>query len=226
MAQFKDMPDDDAYQALFDLNRDALQGLPTSIPPFERHGIYVSFPLEKIKPFVDAYFHPSKPVLEFEEYLISSYKIDPEKLIVLCYRGTDKSIEVPPAPIEKYIEVAQQRLKEDPSLQVLVQTDQQQAIDAVRSAIPQAIVFAELPATDSKLAIHNLPVEGVFGVPRSELAKRLLGVTHLMSRAKVIVTHTGNMAAWIALYRGRNTGLYQFDSQAALRDPHGELVLI
>ena len=112
-------------------------------------------------------------------------------------------------------------LEANPDCHILIQTDQIQARDEMLIALPNAIVLKNMPVTRRSVAVHNLDVQQEFGISRSELAIRLLAMTVLMSRMKFVVSHTGNLSAWIAIYRGRPDGFYQFDSEGKLRDPLG-----
>jgi hypothetical protein len=224
MIQFKDEPTDDPYGSLFAISELADRSLPDKIPAFERHGVYASFPLGVLRRYVDAYFKPSAKVLAFEAYLVRKYDLDTEQAIVLVYRGTDKGIEVRETPIDQYISVAAQLKLMNPNMKVIIQTDQSQAVEAVISKFPDAIHFEELPTTSGKAVIHNLDIGNEFEITKSELAIRLLAMIHLLSRAKYVVTHTGNIGAWIALYRGSSSGLFQFDTNCTLRDPTGAAI--
>ncbi len=90
--------------------------------------------------------------------------------------------------------------------------------------LPQAVWFRELPATSGGTAIHNLDVAAEFGVGKAEIAMRLLAMTYLVAQAKYVVTHTGNLGAWVAIYRGRPDGLYQFCADGKLRGPDGAVL--
>ena len=38
------------------------------------------------------------------------------------------------------------------------------------------------------------------------------------------MTHTGNLGAWVAIYRGRPDGVYQFFEDGKLRGPDGAVI--
>jgi len=144
--------------------------------------------------------------------------------LVIVYRGTDKELEVRLAPIEAYIEVALRLRQLDPTLAVCVQTEQAEARNAVLAAIPDAIFLRDLPVTTGAVGIHRLPIQQQFGMRRIDLAIRLLAMTYLYSQFKFVVSHTGNIGLWLAIYRGHSAGFYQFDAQAVLRDPTGQVI--
>ena len=224
MLPFKDDPADDLHARLFEPPAPGPEELPMQRLEFERHGIYAKYSLADIKPYIDVYFRPSAAVLAFERQLVESYGIDPGMTIALLYRGTDKASEVKPAPIEAYIAAAQALLLQHPGLRMVIQSDQAQAVAAVLEAIPGAVAFKELPTTSGNVVMHRLRIEEEFAISRSIFSVRLLAVMHLLSRCRFVVSHTGNVGAWVALFRGSGAGFYQFDAGQVLRDPDGVAV--
>ena len=103
----------------------------------------------KASALANSLFAPSDSVLELAEVLRRSAGVDPENSIGICYRGTDKKIEIDIAPIERYIEIASAILDmHGEQLQILIQTDQIQARDTVVKAFGNRTKFiAHLPAT-------------------------------------------------------------------------------
>ena len=224
LREFKDDMAQDSYEWLFLSRPRCSADQPDQIPAFERHGIYVSFPLDVLKQYAELYFRPHPRVLAFADQLVASYGLDLSKTIVLLYRGTDKSIEVEPATPESYAAVARSLMAAEDGLRVVCQTDQAQARDTILSELPGTIWFSELPVTEGTQAIHNLNVPAEFGIGKAEIALRLLAMTYLVAHAKYVVVHTGNIGAWVAVYRGRPHGLYQFCEDGKLRGPTGQVL--
>ena len=224
LREFKDDPNEESYDWLFEARPRGPADQPDQWPVFERHGIYASFPLGVLAVYADLYFRPHARVTAFADQLVARYGLDLSRTIVLLYRGTDKSMEVAPASTEDYVAVARSLMAQEDGLTVLCQTDQAQARDAILLDLPGAVSFSELPVTGGATAIHNLDVSAEFGLGKSELALRLLAMTTLVAQAKYVVTHTGNLGAWVALYRGRSDGLYQFCEDGKLRGPAGTVV--
>ena len=54
---------------------------------------------------------------------------------------------------------------------------------------------------------------------RKDLAKRMIAITIILSKCAYVITSTGNVGAWISIYRGTASNLYQFDANAQLRAP-------
>ena len=224
LRDFKDDGGEDAYRWLFEGRERRGADLPGLLPAFERHGVYASFALDVLGAYADLYFRPHARVLAFADSLTAAYGLDLERTIVLLYRGTDKSIEVQPAAPEDYAAVARALMARESGLTVVCQTDQAQARDTILQQIEGAVSFRELPVTEGNMAIHNLDVSSEFGLSRSQVALRLLGMTYLVAHAKYVVTHTGNLGAWVAIYRGKPDGLYQFCEDGHLRGPDGSVL--
>jgi hypothetical protein len=224
MMAFKEGRSDDPYLSLFApaSNRDDVVALPYA--GFQHHGIYATFDLPILKQYATAYFAPSASVMAFEHAITEKYGLVAENTLAIVYRGTDKITEVTPTPVERYIEAAQAILRANPALAVVIQTDQAQALQAVKAAFPNAIHFEEMPVTSGTTAIHGLELQRQFAVSKSMFAIRMLAITHLLAKMKYIVTHTGNIGLWLALYRGNNANFYQFDIDMNLRDPGGNII--
>jgi hypothetical protein len=68
-----------------------------------------------------------------------------------------------------------------------------------------------MPVSTTGRVVHDLD-DATLGISRCEFGLLLVAVAHLLSKADLVINHTGNMALWIALWRGHARGLYQFDS--------------
>lgn len=224
LAPFKERPDADAYRVLF--APEPISATFESLVPMviDHHGVYASLNLPELKRYATLYFNPSAEAKAFEAQILRGYDLNPHNTMALVYRGTDKASEVPPTPIEEYISVALAARRRNPGLQVIIQTDQEQALQAVIGAIPDAIFFKELPTTSGATVLHDLPLEDQFKISKTGFAIRMLAVIHLLSSVKYVVTHTGNIGLWLACYRGHSEGFYQFDRDLKLRGPGGEVI--
>jgi hypothetical protein len=166
-------------------------------------------------------FAPSDSVSELAEVLRRSAGVDPENSIGICYRGTDKKIEVDVAPIERYIEIASAISDmHGEQLQIFIQTDQIQARDAVVKAFGDRTKnIAMLPATNKEIAVHNLNLSNEFGLDRDTFAASMLASMTILAKCKYLILHTGNIAAWIVFYRGNSDCVYQFNATGHLVKP-------
>ena len=214
----------DVYSCYFngDANKD-IEGIEEGITltKHDHHGIYKNYDFVHYNLLVQRYFTLSDRVLEIQDFLIEKYQIDFSKTIAVCYRGTDKFVEVTLADPQLYLQMAEELLKEDPDRRILIQTDQEQVRDLFVDRFKNKCFFLEeMPATKGDIAIH---ANTSLALDRLEFGEMLLATTHLLSRCDLVVNHTGNMAAWICLFRGNAEGIFQFDREGKLISPDGEI---
>lgn len=212
----------DLYEQLFATDSLEIQGLRSTVIPLadlvcpDHHTNYAVLPYSKFTPFIRAYFQPSPMVRATIEHYIEAYSINFEETVAICYRGTDKSTEVKLASPQIYLDAALKIIK--PGMRVLIQTDQLQAKQFFLDRIPGSFALDEMPATAGSRVLHLLP-EHELSVTKGEFARRLVAATILVSKCRHIVNHCGNMAMWIALFRGSSNGMKQVDRHGNLVGP-------
>jgi hypothetical protein len=108
-------------------------------------------------------------------------------------------------------------------MRVLVQTDQSQAKELFLTEIPDSFAFEEMPTTPSSTVLHSLNAD-TLKMSKLDFGRHLVASTLMLSRCKVIINHCGNMALWIALFRGNANGMIQFDRYGQ-RVGHGRLAM-
>lgn len=170
------------------------------------HDNYGALLFGAFEPFVRHYFSPSTTVLRRVTFFRDKYALNSQKLIAVNIRGTDKHTEVPPAPVERYLELAVRAKNKVRSSRVLLVTDQAQFIEPFRTEFgDQLVVLDELPTTTTNDSIHpSLKVRD-----RQRFGVNFLSAIRIIAGAKSVITHTGNGAFWTALFRGHTTGLVQ-----------------
>ncbi len=92
MKDFKDQAESDLFQIHFSPpEKQSLQAIPSrkDLPIPAHHGDYRCLDLESLKPFLEAYFKPLERIDQLAQKLMQKYAINPEKTIIVCYRGTD-----------------------------------------------------------------------------------------------------------------------------------------
>ena len=74
------------------------EGLPSgrlsNVASIRHHDPYYNIPFKLLNPYISEYFSPSTATSAMIAHLTNRYDIKPEKLVGLCYRGTDKITEV------------------------------------------------------------------------------------------------------------------------------------
>jgi hypothetical protein len=196
--------------------------LPRFRPVGHHHLHYRDLDFDAVAPYLRRHFQPSEATLATRDALLGRKGLDPARLIGLCWRGTDKHREVPPTDVTAYIALADRLLAADPTLRVLVQTDQMQARDAVVGHFGQRCVFFdEMPVTDGAVVMHRLDLGGLYGMARPDFAQTLLASVLAVASCRHLITHTGNVGLWLALFRGTAQDLFQFDRRRMLVPPVG-----
>ena len=200
----------------------ALEDRASTYGPFHAshcHWHYRALDFAAVTPFVRRHFTPMPEIAAIEERLLAEHGLDPDRLLALYYRGTDKSSEVQPTEVARFIAEAERILSAEPGLRVLVQTDQQQVRDAIAAHFgSRCVYFADLPVTTGEVGLHHdaRDLRGEFGMTRFGMAQHFLAAVRIMARARHVITGTSNVGLWIALFRGSVERLRQFDAQQEL----------
>ena len=206
----------DLYPLLFkhdpSIRRDSLEPVK---PSLDHHVPYQSGTIAALQPLVRRYLLPSDEVLGLQAAVSQRHRLDPAITVGVSYRGTDKHTEIKNAPWEAYFSRVRDLLAREPFLRVWLQTDQEQAVtyfrENLRALGMELDVVTEMPVTSSAEAIHHHS-DAFFeqnNLNRQSYGQLLLAVFHLMARCKYVVTCTGNVGYWLALYRGTLAGFHQ-----------------
>jgi len=172
------------------------------VRPTHQSLIYEDLDFEKLNPYIQNYFLPSEIVRAKQEELLRNYNIEYENTIGLCYRGTDKWLEIAQIQPEYYVQEVKRLIAQDPELKVLIQTDQLQIRDRfVRALGERAFFLSELPVSSSAIGIHAMS-ESERGISNFELGIRLLAAVTILAKCKYTITHTGSIGLWTYLFRG------------------------
>lgn len=192
-------------------------------PQLGHHSRYFELDHVGLSPYVNGWFQPCSQVLAFERDMVVNAGIQTDRTLAVFYRGTDKGSEATLADPIQYVRLARRLLGNRQVERILIQTDQRQVRDLFMSQFPdQCTFFSELPVTDGKNGIHsqaNLGSE----MSKTEMAQRLVAAVHCIAGCHTVVQHTGNMALWVALWRGSAERLWQFDVSSRLVNPNGSI---
>jgi len=181
------------------------------------HDHYRDFDYSTLNIVTRAFFSPSEQVKKKEQEIINKYKINPAKTVAVYYRGTDKGIEVKLASPEVFIELARKLLKKNPGFKVLIQTDQSQVANMFADAFKDRCIFLEeLPTVSGVVAFHHSAIQNI---GKQQHVITLDAVVRILSRCRYVINCTGNVAVFIALYRGNTKNLFQFDMNGELIVP-------
>jgi hypothetical protein len=168
---------------------------------------YSTIDYKNINPFIIRYFSPSQKIIQLCTYITTKYKFDPDNTCVLFYRGNDKNRETLICDYEEYIDKANEILKNNPSVQFLIQTDETEFLNKVKEAFPDnSFYFKDEIRHISKC---NSTVDIIMKNKNFIFSQFYMAITILMSKCKYIVCGTGNCSIWILFYRGNCNNVYQ-----------------
>jgi len=174
---------------------------------FDYHGDYQRLYEETlgaawVEDCLDAYFKPTAELSRRIEYLLNEYELLKKPTLVVCYRGTDKHIELKQDPVEVYIAKARELLGGMKSAQLLIQTDQWQVRQRFCDEFGAACRFIrELPVTRGSTVMHKSFSD------RNDIdswAETLVAMVMACSQASCLLTHTGNVGLFLALMAKRH----------------------
>jgi len=171
------------------------------------HRRYRRLDMGVVAPLISRYFHPSEDVVTITNRLIDKYEVKINETVVVNYRGTDKAREVTPVKFAVWLEEIDRQLKKIPSThRILIQTDQAQVQSELLERYGnRAFFFEELPVTAGSRGVHF----EITDQERLDFGKTFLAAIQVLAQSATVITHTGNVALWTALYRGHTRNLIQ-----------------
>lgn len=170
------------------------------------HAEYWLVDFKSAGPLVNNFFEPSRLVEARIADFKSQYSLDMSKIIAVWFRGTDKSTEVRQDAVGAYLTVVGRLVRRNPDHRVLLQTDDSNAKDPFLTAFGERLItIGEMPTTAGKTGMHEI----LESSERENFGVNLLAVVRIVAEAQHVVTYTGNIGYWIALFRGGTKRLVQ-----------------
>lgn len=213
---FKDTPEEDLFAHIFRRSKGrgkTSSWLASNLP---HHSIYAKLPFHEIAPIRKRWFSPTRDICSRARGITQASGVQPSKMIAVNLRGSHKYKEVDPTPVEHWVTVVGRLRALHPGLTVCVFSDDQDLVDQFSAQAPFPTVdFGQEVRTRGGSSIVNAFRSEPL---RSEATKNFVARTLVVSKARFVVTHTGNTAYWTALFRGCACGLFQFTTKP------GELV--
>ena len=206
---YKDVISDDPIAVLLECkphdNSFSFYELPI-VDHFDHHGSYKKLPYALLLPYLERFFRPSDVVEQRLSEIIKKYGISSLLSVAVCFRGTDKHIEVPRRSLQDYVSSLALLTINDTNSRILVQTDEYEARRTLMSMLGDRAFYLDyLPVVSTgSPAVHRHNFKN-----RIDFAISLLAVNLLLSRMSGLITHTGNMALWQHLYRGSSFNVIQ-----------------
>ena len=159
--------------------------------------------------YVDVYFNLSDQVINIYQNLINKYKLKFDNICVLFLRGNDKASECKIPSYNKYIEKGNELLKSNPDLKFLIQSDEKEFIDTMKTNFPNNIIFIDEIRVISKNIGQTVDNNGRTPELNHKYALNFLAIVYIMSQCKYVICNSGNISFWILMYRKHCVNFFQ-----------------
>ena len=176
---------------------------------------FSSLNYDLLKPFITRYFSPSRVVNQILTNLEKKYNLDYKNTIAVYYRGTDKKVETDLgsfddfySEIRRAVSAHTQKGKSNNDLHILVQTDDSNFLDYIKTKdLDNLVVIHENKTSDLTLGFHN---EASVGDLNYFHMLYFLPTVISISKCKHVVCNSGNCSLWMMLYRGNAKNVSQY----------------
>ncbi len=167
---------------------------------------YRNLDYKNICPVMKMYFSPSKQILELKKDIESKYDLSYNNLSTLFYRGNDKAKETGLCSYDCYLKHATKILTINPQTTFLIQSDETEFIDFMRSKFPNNSFYFEDEIRHMNKCNTSLDL---LGNDNYLYSLYFLAIVIIMSKSQYIVCNSGNISEFICLYRGNAKNVYQ-----------------
>jgi len=153
------------------------------------------------------YFRPADEVLEKVGLLMKKYDVVPANTFAINYRGTDKRAVVRTPSFATWKRRTDSILESLPgNNRILIQTDQLQFLDFFKRRYGNRIFyFDELPLSRGDVGLHKTKKY----LRKESMGQTFLAAVLIISKCETVLTHTGNIGFWTALFRGNTSNFTQ-----------------
>ncbi len=221
MYLYKNDPSIDIYDSYFSVPNSPPKLRYMHFDAWDIHEEFRKFDLAAFHELATHFFSPSLAVQNYVKKMATAINLDPENTIAVYYRGTDKHSEITIPAFQEYdvaVETIDQKYSKN--LSILIQTDQQEAREYFLSRYRDRVIyFSDLPVSTGDKGIHLQDYQNTFKISPEQLAMGMLSSVLQMARCKHVVTSSGNVGFWIAIYRGNANELYQYNAKGQLVMP-------
>ena len=168
---------------------------------------YANLKYNYILPIVQKYFYTTSDINNIIKNIEQKYNLDYDNICVLFYRGNDKNRETKICGYDEYIDYAKMRLKENPNIKILIQSDETEFIEFALNTFPNNSFYFKDEVRHIKKCDSTVDVE--MKSQNYVFSKYYLAITIIMSKCKYIICGSGNCSIWIMFYRGHCKNVYQ-----------------
>jgi len=160
--------------------------------------------------FVKKYYDVSDIILNKVFEIQQRIGVNYENIIAICYRGNDKCSETRIGGYDTYIEQINMVYEKMNDPVIFIQTDELEFLEKIKEKYTNVFYLDEIPIIkkNTSLAIqHTIPN---YTKEKFEFALNFLASVIFMSKCGHLITHSGNVGLWIAMYRGNFNNSFQF----------------
>jgi hypothetical protein len=171
---------------------------------------------EKLAPFTGKYFALSQNVMDIVEKMEKKYNFDYDNMCVIFHRGLSKCWETNLAPYDEYIRKAREIMDKEKNeknkdMVIMLQSDETEFFDALKPAFSNAIILDEMCYMSKEHVKKSPNVEWTLHPDiRANQELHFLSIVKVMSKARTVITGSGNIAFWLCLMRGNADGVHQY----------------
>jgi hypothetical protein len=171
---------------------------------------------EKLAPFTGKYFALSQNVMDIVEKMEKKYNFDYDNMCVIFHRGLSKCWETNLAPYDEYIRKAKEimdkeKKEKNKDMVIMLQSDETEFFDALKPAFSNAIILDEMCYMSKEHVKKSPNVEWTLHPDiRANQELHFLSIVKVMSKARTVITGSGNIAFWLCLMRGNADGVHQY----------------
>lgn len=139
--------------------------------------------------FYKKYLHFNQDVINQCNQLLKKYKLDLSNTISITFRGTDKWVEAPPCPIEKYFSTIDTLIEKFPSMKIFVSGDEWESVNSIKLRYPNVITIDEffLPPKQPAMIDHINQNRGYYKGLQCVL------LILILSTSKFLIGNTSNI---------------------------------
>lgn len=167
---------------------------------------YKNIDYKNLHSIISNYFYPAENVEDIMCDLIDNYRLDFENLCAVFYRGNDKAREMKVPSYQSFIDKAKEIKEKNPNIRFLVQPDEKEFLEAFLKEFPDSIYFTETPMLSKQDSAM------FFEIPQPDRAlygAKFFAAVLCLSQCKEVITHSGNGALWLCLYRRNADNVHQ-----------------
>ncbi len=201
---------DNVYSILFNSNDSDIEYNKDIIMPdhwASQWQHYKTIPFNDVAPFINKYFYPSDLVVSVRDMFWDKYNINFNSTIGVFYRGNDKQLETKTASYNLFIDKCKEIKNRRKDIKFLVQPDETEFLEVFMDVFPDTIHITEnehIKANKDKAIFHTIEL-----INRESHVINFFASMLIHSMCSEIVTGSGNIGLWLALYRGNSVGIHQ-----------------